>query len=169
MGINSILDTDKERRGATDFPQIAFGASVNDAQIVDDMMFFDDWEDRYRYVIELGRMLPPMPAVNKIPANLVRGCQSQVWLLSRWNEEKSCLEFFIESDAFIVQGLIAIVLAALNYRTPEQILGFDMEAYLKKLNLLEHLSMTRGNGMRSMIHHIRSIAARYLQSPVRSA
>jgi cysteine desulfuration protein SufE len=129
--------------------------SVED--IVETIGFFDDWEDRYRYIIDLGKELPQLPEAHKREELLVRGCQSQVWL--DWRERDGRIFFAVDSDALIVRGLIAIILAAFDGRTPRAILDFDIDGYFEKLDLLKHLSPTRGNGLRAMVQRIRDVAA----------
>lgn len=133
-----------------------FGTDVTTDDILETLAFFDSWEDRYKYIIDLGRELPPLDEEHRTDANIVRGCQSQVWLTSR--EEGGKLYFDADSDAFIVKGLLAVVLAAYNAQTPSAILAFDIEDYFSKLNLLKHLSVTRGNGLRAMVKRIRDTA-----------
>ncbi len=125
--------------------------------IIETLAFFDDWEDRYRYIIDLGKQLPAMPEAQKREELLVRGCQSQVWL--DWREREGRMHFEIDSDALIVRGLIALVLAAFDGRAPREILEFDVEGYFAQLDLLKHLSPTRGNGLRAMVQRIRDVAA----------
>ncbi len=120
--------------------------------------FFDDWEDKYRFVIDLGKDLPGLNDPDRIEANLIRGCQSQVWLTHDLASDGT-LHFHMDSDAFIVRGLISIVLSALNGKKPDDILQFDIEGLFSELQLLQHLSPTRGNGLRAMIERIRQIAA----------
>lgn len=133
-----------------------FGTDATSDDILDSLSFFDSWEDRYKYIIDLGRELPPLDEQARVEQNMVRGCQSQVWLTSR--NEGGRLYFDADSDAFIVKGLLAVVLAAYNGRTPEEILAFDIEDYFSRLNLLKHLSVTRGNGLRAMVKRIRDTA-----------
>ena len=118
---------------------------------------FTDWEDKYRYIIDLGKELPELDEKDKIEKNLIRGCQSQVWLTHNINPEGS-IHLDIDSDAHIVRGLIAIVLAALNNKLPRQIIEFDVELLFSDLELLEHLSPTRGNGLRAMVQRVQSVA-----------
>ena len=120
--------------------------------------FFDDWEDKYRFVIDLGKDLPGLDDPDRIEANLIRGCQSQVWLTHDL-ASNGTLHFHMDSDAFIVRGLISIVLSALNGKKPDDIVQFDIEGLFSELQLLQHLSPTRGNGLRAMIERIRQIAA----------
>lgn len=134
-----------------------FGTDITSDDIVDTLSFFDSWEDRYKYIIDLGRELPELAAEQRTEDNLVRGCQSQVWLVSR--REGDRLYFDADSDAFIVKGLLAVVLAAYNGKRAEDIRDFDIEGYFSSLNLLKHLSVTRGNGLRAMVQRIQASAA----------
>lgn len=134
-----------------------FGTQITPEDIVEALSFFDSWEDRYKYIIDLGKELPPLPEESRTEENLVRGCQSQVWLTHR--EEGGKLYFEADSDAFIVRGLLGVVLAAYNARTPQQIQAFDITAYFDSLNLLKHLSATRGNGLQAMVQRIKALAA----------
>lgn len=120
---------------------------------------FDSWEDRYRFLIDLGKDVAPLPPAHRIDANLVRGCQSQVWLVPSYDAASNRLTLAIDSDAHIVRGLIAIVLAAYQARSPEDILRFDIEALFEELALLAHLSPSRGNGLKAMVGRIRGLAA----------
>lgn len=133
-----------------------FGTEISSDDIVDTLSFFDTWEDRYKYIIDLGRELPALDEAQRTDENIVRGCQSQVWLVS--HEKDGKLYFDADSDAFIVKGLLAVVLAAYNGKTPREILDFDIEGYFAELNLLKHLSMTRGNGLKAMVKRIQQTA-----------
>ncbi len=135
-----------------------FGTKINPEDILEALDFFDSWEDRYKYIIDLGKELPPMDQAYKTEEHLVRGCQSQVWLVAKHDADK--LYFEADSDAFIVKGLLGVVLAAYNAKTPAQITAFDIDAYFEQLNLLKHLSSTRGNGLQAMVKKIQAIAAR---------
>lgn len=126
-------------------------------EIKETFSLFTDWEDKYRYIIDLGKELPELDEKDKIEKNLIRGCQSQVWLTHNINPEGS-IHLDIDSDAHIVRGLIAIVLAALNDKLPRQIIEFDVELLFSDLELLEHLSPTRGNGLRAMVQRVQSVA-----------
>lgn len=134
-----------------------FGNSISTEDIVDNLGFFDSWEDRYRYIIDLGRELPEMPEALQTEERLVRGCQSQVWIDVR--EDAGKMQLAVDSDAFIVKGLLAVVLAAYNNRTPEEVLAFDVDNYFDTLGLMQHLSPTRGNGLRAMVARIRDEAS----------
>lgn len=140
------------------FERVPFGRSIGADDVTESFAFFDDWEDRYRYLIDLGRELPPLPDACKIEANFIHGCQSQVWIVHRTDPATGRLQFAVDSDALIVRGLAAIVLAALNDRTPAEILAADIDAYFAGLDLLRHISPTRGNGLRAMVAKIRRLA-----------
>ncbi|MDF1643249.1 MAG: SufE family protein [Pseudomonadales bacterium] len=135
-------------------------STLTTADILDDMAFFDDWESRYGYIIDLGRELPAMDEALHTPSRMVKGCQSNVWLDAQINGEK--LHFIVDSDAHIVRGLLALVLAAYNDKTAKEISDFDIDGYFKQLDLERHLSMTRGNGLRAIVAKIRAIAAAVL-------
>ncbi len=135
------------------------GSSITADEIVDTLGFFDDWEDRYRYVIDLGKQLAPMPASSRTEERLVHGCQSQVWVDHYRDTENKREYFLLDSDAHIVRGLAAIVLAAMNGRSAEEIAAFDVDAYFEKLELISHLSPTRGNGLRAMVGRVKALAA----------
>ncbi len=130
-------------------------------QIEDDLSFFDDWEDRYRYLIDLGKALPPMPETDKTDANIVHGCTSQVWLTVRSNPGQNTVDLLMDSDALIVRGLLALVLAAYANRSPVDIVEFDINALFERLDLLSHLSMTRGNGLRAMVQRVQILASEF--------
>jgi len=134
-----------------------FGTDIKTDDIVEALSFFDSWEDRYKYIIDLGKELPALPPEHRTESNLVRGCQSQVWLTHRQGGGR--LYFEADSDAFIVRGLLGVVLAAYNGRTPQEIQAFDITAYFDSLNLLKHLSATRGNGLQAMVQRIKALAA----------
>ncbi|WP_377295304.1 SufE family protein [Rhizobium sp. SG2393] len=134
--------------------------------IIDDFAFLDDWEDRYRYVIELGRSLPDLPEEKRTADNKVQGCASQVWLVSHVAESGAdpVLTFEGESDAHIVRGLVAIVLAVYSGHRASEIARTDAIEVFSKIGLVEHLSTQRANGLRSMVKRIREEAAAHLQA-----
>ncbi len=134
-----------------------FGSTITSKDIVDTLSFFDTWEERYKYIIDLGKELPGLGDSGKTEKNLIRGCQSQVWLTSEERDGK--LWFDADSDAFIVKGLLGVVLSAYNGKAPAEILAFDIEGYFEQLNLLKHLSATRGNGLRAMVARIQDVAS----------
>ncbi|WP_079202142.1 SufE family protein [Pseudomonas sp. CC6-YY-74] len=133
------------------------GTQISSDDIIETLSFFDDWEERYKYIIDLGRELPPLDDAQRTDEHLVRGCQSQVWLVSQQRDDR--LFFDADSDAFIVKGLLAVVLAAYNGKRPADIRDFDIEQYFEQLNLIKHLSVTRGNGLRAMVQRIQATAA----------
>ena len=124
-----------------------------------DFELLDDWEDRYRYLIELGRQLPPLPDGAQNDESKVRGCVSQVWLVSDViAETPPRLTFFGDSDAHIVKGLVAIAMALFSGRTADEIEQIDAEARFSRLGLQEHLTPQRSNGLRSMVSRIKDDA-----------
>jgi len=129
-------------------------------EIIANFAYLDDWEDKYRYVIELGRLLEPMAEEAHSEANRVRGCASQVWLqaISARRGEVPVLTFLADSDAHIVKGLIYIVLAIYSGRSAAEILAIDASTIFKRLGLNEHLTPQRANGLRAMVETIRSQA-----------
>lgn len=133
------------------------GTDITAEDIVDTLQFFDSWEDRYKYIIDLGKELPALPDEYRVDDNLVRGCQSQVWLVD--SLDNGHLFFRADSDAHIVKGLLCVVLAAYNGKTPEEVRTFDIDAYFDELNLIRHLSPTRGNGLRAMVGRIQATAS----------
>lgn len=139
-----------------------FGSSITISDILETVEFLDDWEERYSYIIDLGKSLPSFPEVEKTEQNLVHGCQSQVWLSHQFDQESGLMYVLLESDAIIVKGLAAIVLAALNAKTPNDIVNEDVEALFTKMDLMRHISPTRGNGLRSMLERIKTTANTYL-------
>ena len=130
-------------------------------EIRDNFALLDDWDDRYRYVIELGRALDPMPEAEHSPANKVQGCVSQVWLSKQVDcsdAGKPRLKYLGDSDAHIVRGLIAVLLALFSGRHAREILATDAIGTFERLGLREHLTPQRSNGFRSMVERIRSDA-----------
>jgi len=127
--------------------------------IRDDFALLDDWEDKYRYVIELGEALPDFPDEARDDAHKVRGCVSQVWLLTeRETGPDPVITFQGDSDAHIVRGLVAIVLALFSGKRASEIGATDAEAFMRGLGLDEHLTPQRANGLRSMIRRIKQDA-----------
>ncbi|MDS7596504.1 SufE family protein [Agrobacterium tumefaciens] len=127
--------------------------------ILDDFSFLDDWEDRYRYVIELGKALPELAEDKRTADNKVQGCASQVWLVShRDGANDPVMTFEGDSDAHIVRGLVAIVLAVYSRKKASEIAALDAIEVFNKIGLVEHLSSQRANGLRSMVNRIRSEA-----------
>lgn len=131
--------------------------------IIEDFSFLEEWEDRYRYVIELGKALPDLPNTEKTAENKVQGCASQVWLVThRGDGPDPVMTFEGDSDAHIVRGLVAIVLAIYSGRRASDIEATDAIDMFNTIGLVEHLSSQRANGLRSMIRRIRAEAAQAL-------
>jgi cysteine desulfuration protein SufE len=139
--------------------------------IIDNFALLDEWDDRYRYVIELGRGMDPLPELHRSDANKVPGCASQVWLGTsvRFADEQPVLHFCGDSDAHIVRGLVAILLAVVSGKPADQILAADPIALFDRLGLREHLTPQRSNGFRSMVTRIRSDAQQAMASRTMSA
>ncbi|HEX4894477.1 MAG TPA: SufE family protein [Hyphomicrobiaceae bacterium] len=129
-------------------------------EIRSDFAMLDDWEDRYRYVIELGRMLQPLDESERTDANKVRGCASQVWIATHRDTDGGdpVLSFTGDSDAHIVRGLIAVLLALYSGKPAREILAIDAHAVLGELGLAQHLTPQRSNGLKSMVERIRADA-----------
>lgn len=128
-------------------------------KILDDFAFLDDWEDRYRYVIELGKALPDLAEDKRTAQNKVNGCASQVWLVSHSDGTQDPLMTFEgDSDAHIVRGLVAIVLAAYSGKRASEIAETDVIEIFNRIGLVENLSAQRANGLRSMVKRIRDEA-----------
>ena len=125
-------------------------------ELVEDFEFLDDWEDRYRHVIEQGKAMDPLDEAFKVPATKVHGCASQVWLQPKI--ENGVFQFDGDSDALIVRGLIAVLRALYNGVPVAQVGQVDARAELERLGLNEHLSAQRSNGVRSMIERINEVA-----------
>jgi len=130
-------------------------------EIVENFSLLEDWEDRYRYIIELGGMLEPYPETKRDDAHKVQGCVSQVWLISKPYEKTEKLIFQADSDAHIVRGLLFIILEFYNNKKPKDILALDADAFLSSLGLNEHLTPQRANGVRAVIERIRHTATQF--------
>lgn len=127
-------------------------------EILDNFSLLDDWDDRYRYIIELGRTLEPLPEADHVEANKVQGCASQVWLTTAVRPDGAggpVLSFKGDSDAHIVRGLIAILFSLYSDRTAREILAAEPTTIFEKLGLKDHLTPQRSNGLKSMVARIR--------------
>ena len=124
-------------------------------EIIEEFSFFDDWMDRYQYLIDLGRRLPPLDPDEQVEENLIKGCQSQVWFVPERSGDR--LKFRANSDAAIVSGLIAVLLRIYSDKTPADILAAPPD-FVEALQLQKHLSPTRSNGLVSMLGAIRRFA-----------
>jgi len=140
----------------TIFPESPFGRDITSDEIVQTMQKFQGWEERYRQVIQWGKKLPAMPDELKSDQVTVSGCESLVWLVS--HQENGVWHFCADSDARIVRGLIALVMAAFDGKTSEQIQQFDIDGYFEQLGLIAHLSPSRGNGLKAIVEKIKAQA-----------
>jgi len=127
---------------------------VDPQELLERFSLFDDWEERYAYIIQMGRKLPAFPEESRTDANKVSGCVSQVWMISAVEDGR--IQIQGDSDAFIVKGLVAILLALYSDKTPDEIAAVDIESVFGDLGLGEHLTPNRRNGFFSMVQRIRS-------------
>jgi len=150
------LQSEMDSLPSTDIPTID--------GIIDNFSLLDEWDDRYRYVIELGRSMNPLSEGQRIEANKVQGCASQVWLatMASFENNQPVLAFRGDSDAHIVRGLVAILLSAVSGKQASEILAADPIALFDRLGLREHLTPQRSNGFRSMVERIRTDARKAL-------
>lgn len=131
-------------------------ASAAFEEIVEDFEFLDDWEDRYRHVIDIGKAMDPLDEALRVPATKVQGCASQVWIVPK--VQGGVFSFQGDSDAMIVRGLVAVLAALYNGLTISEVQAVDAQAELGRLGLNEHLSSQRSNGVRAMVERIRVTA-----------
>ena len=129
--------------------------------IVDEFNFFDDWMQKYEYIIELGKELPKIKEENKTDLNLIEGCQSRVWLKSNFENER--MLFFADSDAIITKGIISLLIQVLNNEKPVDIVKANL-FFISEIGLQEHLSPTRANGLLSMVNRMKQDALKYINS-----
>ncbi len=123
--------------------------------IVEDFSLFDTWDEKYEYIIDLGKKLPPLPDIFKIDENKVRGCQSTVWLVAEYRDGK--IYYQADSDAIIVKGLISMLIHVLSGHGPEEILSTNMD-FINKIGMTNHLAQTRSNGLRAMVKQMKNYA-----------
>ncbi len=135
-------------------------------ELVDNLELLEDWEERYRYLIELGRKLPPLPDDQHTEQNKVRGCMSQVWMFPQVDDRTSppTLHFLADSDAHIVKGLIAVLVVVYSGKTAQEILDIDIHAVFTRLGLEKHITPNRRNGFFSMVGRIQDLARTSLAS-----
>ncbi|HVT34475.1 MAG TPA: SufE family protein [Nevskiaceae bacterium] len=134
---------------------------MNLEELIENFELLGDWEERYRYLIDLGRKLPPLPEGERTEANKVRGCMSQVWLSSKEHAgPPKTLEFSGDSDSHLVKGLIALLFLLVSGKTPQEILATDVSHAFEQLGLSNHITANRRNGFYSMVERIRALAAR---------
>ena len=127
-------------------------------EIIEEFSVFEDWMDKYEYIIELGKSVPMIEETQKTEANLIKGCQSRVWLSSEYRDGK--IFFAADSDAIITKGIISLLVRVFNGRTPQEILSSDF-SFVEKIGLKDNLSPTRANGLVSMIKQIQNYAVAY--------
>lgn len=132
-----------------------------EAEIRDEFAMFDDWEDRYNYLIDLGKDLPLIDPGKKTEERIIKGCQSRVWLDAESREGR--IDFTADSDAIITKGLISLLVRVLSHQKAEDIVATELK-FIDDIGLREHLSPTRSNGLVSMIHQMKRYAAGYLAS-----
>jgi len=146
-----------------DFLNNPLGRDTTLDDVLEAFELLDDWEERYAYIIDLGKQLPSFHESERTEQNYVHGCQSQVCLIEHYDITNDRLYLLIDSDAIIVRGLAAIILIALNGRAPRELLSTDIDELFEQLDLFRHISPTRGNGLRAMVGRIRDIAASHAQ------
>lgn len=127
-------------------------------EIIDEFSLFDNWEDKYEYIIDLGKKLEPLNPEFKIDENKIKGCQSQVWLVA--NEEDGRIYFKADSDAIIVKGLVSMLIRVLSGHTSQEILDAKLE-FIDKIGMKSHLAQTRSNGLLSMVKQMKNYALAY--------
>jgi cysteine desulfuration protein SufE len=127
-------------------------------EIIEEFSVFEDWMDKYEYIIELGKGIPMIQEAQKTEANLIKGCQSRVWLSSEYRDGR--IFFAADSDAIITKGIISLLIRVFNGRTPQEILSSDF-SFVEKIGLKDNLSPTRANGLVSMIKQIQNYAVAY--------
>ncbi len=134
--------------------------SIEDIQheIVEEFELFDDWTDRYEYIIDLGKKNPGLPDTDKLESNLIKGCQSQVWLVSKI--EGGRVFFYGDSDAIIVKGLVSLLIRVLSGHLPQEISTADL-FFIEKIGMTHHLAQTRSNGLLSMVKQMKFYALAY--------
>ncbi|MGI0118632.1 SufS family cysteine desulfurase [Zooshikella sp. RANM57] len=135
--------------------------SLDSQQITSKIIAQKNWDNRYRLIMQNSKLLPPLPTEYKIEENRVSGCESEVWLVSDFDEQNKTLLFWADSNARILRGLLTLVISLANNKTPEDILATDFQALFSNLNLAHHLSPSRSNGLNSIVHSIQHIAQEY--------
>ena len=127
-------------------------------EIVDEFSMFDNWEDKYEYIIDLGKKLEPLDPEFKIDENKIKGCQSQVWLVA--DENAGRIFFKADSDAVIVRGLVSMLIRVLSGHTPQEIIDAKLD-FINKIGMTTHLAQTRSNGLLSMVKQMKNYALAY--------
>ncbi len=134
---------------------------INDIEddIVEEFALFDSWEDKYEYIIDMGKKLKPLEAIHKTEGNKIRGCQSTVWMVSEYKEGK--VYYRAESDAIIVKGLVSLLIRVLSGHSPKEIVDAKLE-FIDKIGMKQHLAQTRSNGLLSMVRQMKLDASVYM-------
>lgn len=127
-------------------------------EIIEDFALFDTWEEKYEYIIDLGKKLPPLEEEHKIDENRIRGCQSTVWLIARYHNGK--VYYKAESDAVIVKGLVSLLIRVLSGHSPSEILNSKLD-FMKEIGMTTHLAQTRSNGLLAMVKQMKNYAIAY--------
>ena len=127
-------------------------------EIIEEFSLFDDWEEKYEYIIDLGKKLEPLDEKFKVGENIIKGCQSTVWLVSEFKEGK--VFFKADSDAVIVKGLVSMLIKVLSGHEPDEILNAKLD-FIKEIGMMTHLAQTRSNGLLSMVKQIKNYALAY--------
>lgn len=126
--------------------------------IIDSFSLFDSWEEKYEYIIDLGKKLPPLEGKYKVPENIIKGCQSTVWLVASYGNDK--IDFKADSDAVIVKGLVSMLIEVLSGHTPDEILHAKLD-FIREIGMMNHLAQTRSNGLLAMVKQMKNYALAY--------
>jgi len=130
----------------------------SEKEIIEEFALFDSWDDKYEYIIDLGKRLPPLDPKYKIDENRVRGCQSSVWLVADYEDGK--LFFYADSDALIVKGLVSMLIRVLSGKTPDEIIEARLD-FIRQIGMTTHLAQTRSNGLLNMVKQMKNYALAY--------
>lgn len=123
--------------------------------IIEDFALFDTWEEKYEYIIDLGKKLPPLADEHKIEENIIKGCQSTVWLIADYRDHK--VFYQADSDAMIVKGLVSMLIQVLSGHSPDEIIGAKLD-FIREIGMMNHLAQTRSNGLLAMVKQIKNYA-----------
>jgi cysteine desulfuration protein SufE len=134
---------------------------VVEQEVIEEFELFDDWMQKYEHIIELGKDLPLIEEHLKTEENLIKGCQSRVWVWGEIDQKTGLMNFTADSDAIITKGIIALLIRVLNHRTPAAVVKAELN-FIKSIGLQEHLSPTRANGLLGMVRQIKSLAVQHL-------
>lgn len=129
-----------------------------ESEIVEEFSLFDSWDDKYEYIIDLGKKLPPLEAQYRVDENKVKGCQSTVWLAAEYNDGR--IYFKADSDAVIVKGLVSLLIRVLSGQEPDAIVAAKLE-FIKEIGMMSHLAQTRSNGLLAMVKQMKNYALAY--------